>query len=65
MNQIKVLMMRLTTWELFAMLGEEKEVYNLDYENDSFQGYKSNLDSSHITINLFNWLEYMLQSPSL
>jgi hypothetical protein len=41
--------MHLTSKELFAMLEEEKQVYNLDYENDSFQGYKSSLDSSHIT----------------
>ncbi len=56
--------MHLTSKELFAMLEEEKQVYNLDYENDSFQGYKSSLDSSHITWNLCSWLEYMLQPQS-
>jgi hypothetical protein len=57
--------MHLTTREFFAMLEEEKQVYNLDYEKGSFQGYKSSLVSSHITRNLYSWLEYMLQPQSL
>lgn len=57
--------MCLTSREFFAILEEEKQVYNLDYENDSFQSYKSSLDSSHITWNLCNWLKYMLQPQYL
>ncbi len=60
-----MLIIHLTTREFFAMLEEEKQPYNLDYEKGSFQGYKSNLDSSHITRNLCNWFEYMLQPQSL
>jgi flavonol synthase len=53
------------TKEFFVMPEEEKQAYAQDYENGPFQGYKSTLDSFHMTRNLGSQLEYILHPESL